>query len=147
MTGVDNRVRGSVAERIERLAIIEPNSGCWLWAGAVSKSGYATMTVGGKTAMAHRASYEAFAGEIPAGLHIDHKCKVRCCVNPQHLEPVTPSENNRRSPRVAPLPAACKHGHPFEGDNLYIKQGQRHCRQCRREAALRRYYRLKGREQ
>lgn len=135
--------RVPISTRIERMISIEPNSGCWLWAGFVRKNGYASLTVNGKTKFAHRASYEEFFGPIPDGLHIDHKCKVRCCVNPDHLEAVTVAENNRRSPRKKPLPDNCKWGHPFSGDNLYLAQGQRHCRTCRRIASLAKYHRMR----
>lgn len=70
----------------------EPNSGCWLWAGADNGVGYGKFR--GK--YAHRVSYEMRHGSIPTGLHIDHLCRVRCCVNPDHLEPVTNKENAQR---------------------------------------------------
>jgi len=77
----------------------EPNSGCWLWTGCCEEKGYATIYKDNWKGHrpAHRFSYETFVGPIPHGLHIDHKCRVRCCVNPDHLEPVTVAENNRRS--------------------------------------------------
>jgi hypothetical protein len=98
-------VRGrSLRERIELFSIPEPNTGCWLWLGNVNKrSGYGTLGVGQRsrgekcTVYAHRASYETYRGPIPERMHIDHLCRVRCCVNPDHLEVVIQAENNRRS--------------------------------------------------
>lgn len=133
-----------LCERVERLTSPEPNTGCWLWTGAVSKNGYGTMTVGGKTRMAHRISYSAYKGAIPDGLHIDHRCKVRSCVNPSHLEAVTVGENNRRSPKPIVLATHCKHGHPFSGDNLQVGR-QRRCRECNRRIGLASYYKSKER--
>lgn len=71
----------------------EPNSGCWLWTGFVHPSGYGVIRTGNKNTYAHRCSYELFVGAVPEGLQLDHICRVRCCVNPAHLEPVTPQEN------------------------------------------------------
>jgi hypothetical protein len=134
---------GPVRDRVENIVFYEPNCGCWLWGGAVSANGYGTMTVLGRTKMAHRASYEAYNGAIPAGLHIDHKCKVRCCVNPEHLEAVTVKVNNSRSPRPITLATHCKHGHAFSGDNLQIGR-QRRCMECNRRVALASYHRSKA---
>lgn len=77
----------------------EPNTGCWLWLRCVNHHGYGSLGFGGKTYLAHRFSYEKFNGPIPAGYEIDHLCRVRCCVNPQHLEAVTNRENVIRGKR------------------------------------------------
>ena len=74
-------------------------NGCWLWTGGIQPKGYGTFRFRGKHYLAHRAAYEMFVGPIPDGLEIDHTCCVRHCVNPDHLEPVTPSENVLRSYR------------------------------------------------
>lgn len=73
---------------------LEP-SGCWLWTANTNR-GYGNFTVAGKTRKAHRISYQTFVGAIPDGLALDHLCRVRACVNPSHLEPVTWAENVRR---------------------------------------------------
>lgn len=70
--------------------------GCWLWTGARAGTGYAYMQRGRRgegLVRAHRWSYEHFVGPIPEGLDLDHLCRVRHCVAPHHLEPVTRSEN------------------------------------------------------
>ena len=80
-------------ERFMSNVLPEPNSGCWLWAGFCNPGGYGKFTAGPKNEYAHRLSYRLFVGEIPQGLELDHLCRVRCCVNPSHLEPVTKSVN------------------------------------------------------
>lgn len=109
-------------------SIPEPNSGCWLWLGCINKHGYGSY---GRY-LAHRISYEA--NEIPAGLTIDHLCRVRCCVNPDHLEAVTHKVNVLRGVSPSALhsrKSSCLHGHPLSGRNLYIyPSGRRGCRAC-----------------
>lgn len=75
---------------------VEPNSGCWLWTGSMGLAGYGRIKNAGRTMMAHRIMYTRMKGAIPRGLHLDHLCRTPLCINPDHLEPVTPSENVKR---------------------------------------------------
>lgn len=82
--------------------------GCWLWTGARFFNGYGQFRGGGggsARVRAHRWSYEYHVGPIPEGLQLDHLCRIRHCVNPAHLEPVTQAENNRRKPSLLPQQA------------------------------------------
>ena len=88
-----------VIDKIQSRYIPEPNSGCWIWLGHVKKNGYGSLTVGKKNFNAHRLSYETYVGKIPMDKVLDHKCRTRCCCNPDHLEPVTQKENSRRGVR------------------------------------------------
>jgi hypothetical protein len=123
--------------RLERFIERIPFSGCWVWLAALNKHGYGSFKYAGKDKKAHRVSYELFIGPIPYGLTLDHLCRVRCCVNPAHLEPTTIQENWRRG--VSPLVnyssmTHCVHGHLFAGDNLIVRvrkgRTSRICRQC-----------------
>lgn len=89
-----------LAQRIFDRCHPEPNSGCWIFVGWDSGNGYGKVSVDGKACMAHRTMYEELIGTIPEGLILDHKCRVRPCCNPQHLEPVTVAENTRRGEAV-----------------------------------------------
>ena len=113
---------------------MEPNSGCWIWDAGINAYGYGTFAgYSGETELAHRVSYEMHVGKIPPGMQIDHRCRLRCCVNPDHLEVVTKEENYRRGDAAYfhSSKTHCQRGHPYEGDNLYVApSGARHCRTC-----------------
>jgi hypothetical protein len=124
--------------------VTQSESGCWIWGGPVTNSGYGTLPItrGGKRVnrLAHRLSYEIFRGPIPEGLQIDHLCRERICINPEHLEPVTARENILRSPiAIAARWAArthCEVGHEFTPENtrVRVRRGRpsRICATCRR---------------
>ena len=118
-------------------------NGCWHFTGTINQANnYGTCRGTG----AHRYFYEQMVGPIPDGMHIDHMCHVpgecaggfsclhRRCVNPAHLEPVTPRENVLRSNSFVATNASlthCPSMHPYEGDNLIITSGPRSQRLCR----------------
>lgn len=119
-------------------------TGCWLWTGYINKETfYGTWSFweDGKTTTvyAHRFSYELLIGPIPEKMVLDHKCYVRFCVNPAHLEPVTQSENLRRrrtngGAEFQRSKTHCVNGHPYSGENLTIfSSGKRGCKACARE--------------
>jgi hypothetical protein len=127
------RVRGSAVERITQRT--SRTGGCWLWTGVLNRDGYAEIRIEGKYRMAHRVAYEELVGVIPEGLQLDHLCRVRHCVNPEHLEPVTPRVNNLRSESFAAKNAVkdqCHRGHLFTEANTLIYRGKRTCRACNR---------------
>lgn len=131
---VTNRVSPdmSPADRVKRHAIVTPG-GCWIWGlKKDKKTGYGTLTINYKVYKAHRVSYEAFVGPIPEGLHIDHLCRVRACVNPLHLQPVTPLVNTRRGMNHNVLTSRCPQGHEYNEENTYRHGGRRYCRPCKR---------------
>lgn len=89
---MDARLHPRLAARLEAV----PFSGCWVYAGELNRNGYGRVWVEGERRMAHIAAYEALVGPVPEGLVLDHLCRVRCCCNPHHLEPVTVRENTLR---------------------------------------------------
>jgi len=81
---------------IAEVYTIDEVTGCWHWGGLVGTHGYGIIRTPSGWRLAHRVYYERFVGPIPDGLQVDHLCRVRDCVNPEHLEPVTQAENIRR---------------------------------------------------
>jgi HNH endonuclease len=90
------RRRTTPMARIEANSTPIPESGCFVFLGCLSHDGYGKIGIDGRTQYVHRVAYEHFIGPIPDGADLDHKCRVRSCWNPQHLDPVTRSENLRR---------------------------------------------------
>ena len=120
-------------------------SACWPWKGFYNHKGYGRFQVNGHTISAHRAVYESLIGPVPEGLTLDHLCRNRACVNPQHLEPVTNKVNVLRGTGLCATNAKkmnCPRGHPYSGNNLIIKTYhgnsktkrvgvERMCRECK----------------
>lgn len=112
------------------------DNGCWVWANRLNADGYGTF----ENQLAHRWSYEHSVGSVLLGLEIDHLCRTRACVNPEHLEAVTHRENVRRGRNHWRERTHCKNGHEYTSDNTYFLEGHsyRLCRQCSRDASERR---------
>ena len=127
---------------------------CWPWRGGYASNGYGSFTPvkGLPPVRTHRFAYEMAKGPIPAGLVIDHLCRNKACVNPEHLEAVPQGENIRRGsgPRITRARHAtkthCIRGHAFTPDNTYIKpNGSRACKACKAASSRRRAATPEGR--
>jgi len=124
--------------------IVRTNN-CWLWAGAFGEGGYGfwQYRLSGSSVryavVPHRVSYVVCVDDIPNDLSLDHLCRVRSCVRPEHLDPVTIKINILRGDGPAAINSRkteCKNGHPLDVGNIYLgdkwKEGERPCWTCRR---------------
>lgn len=136
---------------IERIFSLLDVGDCWEYTLKLDRDGYARATVGSsrdgslRSALVHRFVWEHLVGPIPAGLQMDHLCRNRKCCNPDHLEPVTPLVNKRRSP-INPAnwkAVACNAGHIYEPGSYAVRKSRtgtdiRSCKKCSHERYLRR---------
>lgn len=134
---------------------VDKSGDCWEWT-AYKLNGYGRFGVGGshknggRILYAHRWAYEALVAPIPEGLYIDHLCRNRGCVNPDHMEPVTSGENTLRGISRAAVNARkthCPHGHEYTPENIQYggRSGrERRCRECNRERCKAQYWASKG---
>lgn len=115
-----------------------PTTGCWLWTRQVRPDGYARTTESGRTkaVYCHRAVWEKARGPIPAGMVLDHVCRVRSCVNPDHLRVVTPRTNAIENSSSASALHARKTNCPKCGGAFARLETQRRCLHCRRQYSL-----------
>jgi hypothetical protein len=131
--------------------MVDKTETCWLWTGHLNHEGYGLARVGGVNGGTHRHAWRMLRGPIPPGLTIDHLCRVRRCVNPDHMELVSMRENTLRgvgpSARNA-VKTECAHGHPFDEENTQValERGRlrRNCRACGRARTARFSARKKG---
>lgn len=133
--GGKRRVGQSVVDRL--FSHVVEVGGCWWWTGQLTDDGYGRIKIKGGLYGAHRIAYMALVSEIPTGLELDHLCRIRHCVNPYHLEPVTQRVNTLRGDTFGRRQISqthCKRGHELAGDNLRPRTDRhRECLPCKRE--------------
>lgn len=122
-------------DRFDAKWILAEETGCWVWTASLTYAGYGRLGVPELgTNLAHRIGWMLYRGPIPEGLVIDHMCRVRCCVNPDHLRVVTKrinsTENSRSVWALNAKKTHCPKGHPYQGPNLIRLAKSRACRIC-----------------
>ena len=123
---------------------------CWVWQAMKDRNGYGKFhdpAQDRRVVYAHRYSWELCNPPIPAGLTIDHVCRNRSCVNPNHLRVMTQGDNTRAGRNAQREATHCPRGHPYDDENTYRapKTGKRNCRICGDRRT--REYRQRRREQ
>ena len=121
----------NVRARLDRYSVPEPNSGCWLWLAALDGRGYGKLCVRGRYRIAARLAYELAVGPIPSGLDLRHRCGVKACVNPEHLDPAPRRETLKGGRQANREKTHCAKGHPYSPENTRhrLRNGYR-CRRC-----------------
>ena len=114
---------------------------CWLWTKGVNRGGYGHCRLNGRQGNAHRLVYEDQVGSLPEGTELDHRCRVRLCVRPDHMVPRTRKDHIHQSPLTVgsrnSAKTHCDQGHEFTKANTYTRPGsaRRECRTCRNTAS------------
>jgi hypothetical protein len=122
----------TIDEQLDRLSMPIPECGCHMWLGTLNGDGYPRLMHHSPRNVV-RIVYRRQKGEIPEGFQVDHLCKARWCINPDHLEAVTPAVNQQRRS----FSKFCKKGHL----RVEIASGRQRCLECRRETQLNYYHR------
>lgn len=146
---VDYEITEYETERLLSKIEYDTIGGCWLWSAYTNDDGYGVFTVAGpRWLLAHRAAYTALVRRVPDDMTVDHKCRVRCCINPDHLRVVTKRrnvlENSASAPAANAAKTHCKRGHPFTPENTYVRpdvkpgNSSRDCVACRTDRDRRR---------
>lgn len=132
--------------RFEKFISKDQSTGCWNWDGCLNQKGYDMFNINNHAYMSHRVAYTKFKNKIAAGKVLDHKCRNRKCVNPDHLREVSPKinalENSLGASAINNNRTHCKKGHEFTKENTRItlvKTGKGVMRQCRACAKVRGY--------
>jgi len=122
---------------------VEKTISCWNWLAFKNHDGYGSFRYNGRMMLAYHFPYELIKGKIPQELELDHLCRNRACVNPDHLQAVSKSQNQRRGFGITGINARkthCKNGHEFSKENTYIKLNNgRVCKICSNNAHKVRY--------
>lgn len=138
MGKIKYRNKIDVLNKFFSLFSFNESGGCWVWNGSFGGSGYGNFYDPfhkKRTTTAHRYSYELLKGPIDEGLTIDHLCRNKKCINPEHLEQVSIRENLIRGTGFIAINVKkthCPDGHPYDGRNLGVYKGLRHCKMCKR---------------
>jgi hypothetical protein len=127
------RIKSDLRARLEQHIERDPQTGCWNWRGGTAGSGYPkTRDANSKQAYAYRVMYELTRGKIPDEMTIDHLCRNKLCVNPDHLEVVTRAENVRRGQNWQLNKTHCPRGHPYDAVRKAHGGLNRYCTICQR---------------
>jgi len=116
----------------------EPNTGCWLWTDAMTGVEYGSVRVAGRALSAHVLVVTLGGRTIPPGWEVDHRCGQRLCINPDHLDVVSPRENKVRAAARRREVEVCVNGHPYTDENTHWYAFRKFCRPCNRAAGARR---------